>query len=328
MALPGIPELVKDIGRIYPEFGSVESRLSDVLASQSQMTDEMTRYLADSGGNRLRPALVVLAAGMGHGQADAVIDTSVAAELIHIASLVHDDIIDEADTRRGRPTAGKKWGNSMAVLAGDYLFATAFGLLARRGLYNVLNIMTEAIKAMCEGEIEQAANTHNLDIREETYMKHIRKKTASLIEACCGAGAMVAGLSDAQVSAARQYGLSLGYAFQIVDDVMDFGESSDAIGKPVGLDITRGVMTLPLVEALKSKSHGGRVRQILLGETADEDMRRLLRDAVLEAGGVSYAYDKANTMVAKAKESLMSLPDAPSREMLFKLADFVTVRSY
>lgn len=311
-----------------PELVSVDIIISEVLKTQSSLTDEVLTYLACSGGKRLRSTLVITVAKIGDGPVNRAIQAAVAAELIHLASLVHDDIIDGALLRRGRDTVSAKWGHKTAVLAGDYLFATAFGMLSETGLFHELTSMTRAIKSMCEGEIDEERYLFNPEMTDSDYMDYIYKKTASLIEACCMSGATIADMQPSHVNACREYGRKIGCAYQMVDDILDYTSKPDEVGKPVGTDLSQGILSLPVILALHSPRHGERVRALLSTKRLTEAQISEMIDIIADCDGIDYTYTKALRLVEEAKACLELLPQTESSRLLWHLADFVVHREF
>ena len=226
-------------------------------------------HLAESGGKRVRPVLSLLSAASLRGEPEPAIPVAVAAEMIHMATLVHDDVIDRAETRRGRKTVNQIWGNHVSVLAGDALLAKALIILVERTSGEIVRIMSDMIYRMCEGEIAQHASQHDMYQEEQEYFDRIEKKTALFFAACCKAGALMGGASAEQAEALWRYGRHLGMAFQVVDDLLDVSAEAQVVGKPVGNDLRSGILTLPVLHTLRPKGTGERRRR------SSEKARRL-----------------------------------------------------
>lgn len=326
LALSEIADVLDEIRSEYPVMDYVERRLREVLVSQSAFMKEISDYLLAGRGKRIRPTLVVLATELGAADSRALVDAASAVELVHLASLIHDDIIDESGIRRGRPTIGKRWGNLVAVLAGDFLFASAFGLLASRQEQYSLRVLADAVKTMCEGEIEQSLSAGSNNLDEDAYLSSIGKKTASLIGASCQIGAHLAGASSEQVTAMQEYGLNLGYAFQIVDDLLDIWGSEEKTGKPMWLDLRRGLPTLPIIRLVRRGESGQAVLEMIdqlrgSGRSADGDIAELVQGAMMEAGIMGESRDQARVYAERAVQRLESLPmPARARRHFARLA--------
>lgn len=302
------------------EIEQVERRLEELCRSD----DRWTPLFADSiiaGGKRLRPALVVLGGSFLPARSGELVDVAVAVELIHTASLIHDDVIDRAALRRSRPTVAARWGEQQAVLYGDFLFARAFSLLARPGRTNILDHLSQAISLMCEGEIEQYARRYDCQLTEAEYMLYIHKKTAFFLGACCQAGGQVCGLPAVQCRLLADFGLQLGYAFQMRDDLLDFCGTPAVTGKPVFQDLTEGYLTLPVIWLLRHPDHGPVLRSIIERREFGMESFALIRDGLETSGILEKIREKSRTIIHRAKRKLMLLPDRPPRAVLARLAD-------
>lgn len=308
------------------ELKQVEARLREICRGDDQWTPLFSSVVT-GGGKRLRPALVILCGSFLPAPKSELIDVATAVELIHAASLVHDDVIDHASSRRGRPTVSAQWGEHQAVLYGDFLFARSFSLLTRHGHSGILGNMTRAISLMCEGEIEQFAHRYDCSVTEADYMSYIHKKTAFFLSACCLAGGEVCGLPHVQRKLLAAYGLQLGYAFQITDDLLDFCGSSATMGKPVLHDLKEGYLTLPVIKLLQQPQHRGRVKDIITQQEFGAENLSYIQNA-LEVSGILFDIrQKARATVARAKQNVSKLPSKPQRVILSRLADYVTQRS-
>lgn len=315
---------------VLPVLQEIEEKIRQVAAApDNPCCSELTRRLIQAGGKRLRPLLVVLSSGINCAAGrEPVIDVAVAAELIHTASLIHDDILDSAGVRRGVPTINSLRGNHAAVLAGDYLFATAFGLLAGKRTSPALPLMSEAIRAMCEGEIAETYSLFRTDLTEDEYLSHIEQKTASLLGACCGAGALVGGAAPETAAALVSYGRYLGLAFQIVDDLLDFISDEETLGKPAGSDLTQGIVTLPVIYLLRESVQSAALEEIITrGNYSPADFARI-KQAALETAALTSTYQKALEYTGRAGSCLAAVPDLPSRELLLDIADQVISQVY
>jgi len=305
-----------------PGLHGVENLISSVTEAGNETTRMMLQKILP-GGKRLRPVMVLLAASFyPHDEKEAEY-TAAATELIHAASLVHDDVIDLAATRRGDSSVNKAWGNHAAVLLGDYLFAEAFRLLANCRS-PIVKAMTRTIQVMCEGEIDQLTQSRNPATTEEQYFSRIGKKTASLIAASCQLGGLVAGLDEGKLEALREYGLEVGLAFQIVDDLLDFVSTEAAVGKPVGHDIANGTLTLPLLHLLKQSRQPLKLWQDLTKD--EEEGGKLMLELMSRSGSLEYSWVQAVEKIDKACGCLDRMPAGRSQEMLRDLAFQVLAR--
>lgn len=317
---------------------AVDRIIEAALASESKYLARPRDHILATRGKGLRPALVVLWASAGPGKEAcphvrpeavddrATIEVAAAAELIHMASLVHDDVIDGSTTRRGLETLNALFGARPSVLLGDFLFAKAFGLLARHRDLGVVELMTDAISAMCEGELEQAACAFSCDETEDGYLRRITLKTARLISACCRAGAVIAGASAEDVADASEYGLELGIAFQLTDDALDFVADERELGKPTCQDLVCGVLTLPVLRLLTHESLGPRARDLIASRRFDPESVMWVRSAVVECGGVDLTYERAQQCIEHASACASRLPAGPARDALTALTRQVIIR--
>lgn len=306
----------------------VENILEQVLMGAEGIIKGMCLSLLNSGGKRFRPALVIMSGRCFRELNADIINTAVAAELIHMASLVHDDIIDMAQKRRGRPTINYTHGNHGAVLAGDYIFAKAFDILSSFKLLESMEYLVEAIQDMCDGEVNQAAQNFNTLLTVDDYFNRIRKKTASLVSSCCMAGAAAAGASEMEVSIMHEYGINVGYAFQIIDDILDFTGDQKKIGKPKGMDLRDGNITLPVILLMKDEIYGSQIKELL--ETRQITAKRFeyIVHMLNKSGAFDKSYEIARNCIEKAKASVYSIQDSPARSALLYNADGVINRDH
>lgn len=311
-----------------PELAAVEQELASVITSQDDLVTDIGSHLLRAGGKRLRPALYILCAKSGNPDRRDILPVAAAIELIHMATLVHDDVIDNAATRRGLATANARWGNSVTVLAGDYLFAKAFSLIATHGGPAALKILTGTICDICEGEISQARDVFNPDVTEEAYLSRIGKKTAGFIAASSELGALSAAMPPQDVDALRQYGYAIGMAFQITDDLLDVTASSEQIGKPAGNDLRQGVLTLPVIHALKNSPQREELSRLIAArDMTDAGLERCLA-AVHATDAVEYCYRRVGEYLETARRVLPASLSPGAGKALWDIADFVGLRKY
>ncbi|WEK06791.1 MAG: polyprenyl synthetase family protein [Candidatus Devosia phytovorans] len=298
--------------------------------SHVEMVPELARYLIESGGKRLRPMLTVAAAQLfdqGNGSA---INFAAAVEFMHNATLLHDDVVDESDMRRGKPAARMVWGNKASILVGDFLLGQAFMMMVETGNIGALGVLSAASAVMAEGEVFQLAKTGDLTTTPEDYAEVIRAKTAVLFQAACEVGAMSGGADDAGREALARYGLELGNAFQLVDDVLDYGGQSGTLGKNVGDDLREGKMTLPVILALSEGSEAEKaVVTKALGdpEATTEQVADVV--AIMERHKtLSRTLDKANGHARAAQAALEVLPPSAMRTLLGDVVEYSVSRAY
>ncbi|UYO01498.1 MAG: polyprenyl synthetase family protein [Devosia sp.] len=304
------------------DMARVNALILDRARSHVDMVPELARYLIDSGGKRLRPMLTVAAAQLfGQSQGHAV-NFAAAVEFMHNATLLHDDVVDESDMRRGKPAARMVWGNKASILVGDFLLGQAFMMMVETGNVAALGVLSSASAVMAEGEVFQLAKTGDLNTSAEDYAEVIRAKTAVLFEAACRVGAMSGGADASGCDALGRYGLELGNAFQLVDDALDYGGQSGTLGKNVGDDLREGKMTLPVILALQAASDSEKaIIAAALGKADATDLE------VHQVVAIFGKYDTLNRTLAKAHEhaaaAIAALAGLPDSEMKTILADVV-----
>lgn len=306
----------------------VESAIEQALVTSDAMLGEVSTHLLRAGGKRIRPALVLLASKFPGVQLERVIPVAVAVELIHMATLVHDDVVDKATVRRGLPTVSAQWSNQVAVLIGDYLFAKGFSLLSQTGNTRVVQVMADVVYEMSRGELAQIVSYFQVGQTEDEYYLRIAQKTGYLIAECCRLGGIVAGAEERQVQALYDYGMGVGLSFQVADDLLDFHGSAAKVGKPVCGDLKTGILTLPVIHALQHSSHTAELRAIIETRSiSDADIDRV-KVILEEAGSFAYAREKADLHLANAVAKLDQVPELATRSALQVLADFVINRQF
>ncbi|MBU2956997.1 polyprenyl synthetase family protein [Paracoccus sp. 1_MG-2023] len=314
---------------LAPEMEAVNALIRDRMASKhAPRIPEVTAHLIDAGGKRLRPMLTLAAAKLlGYGGPYHV-HLAATVEFIHTATLLHDDVVDESRQRRGRPTANLLWDNKSSVLVGDYLFARSFQLMVEPGSMRTLEILSNAAATIAEGEVLQLTAAQDLATNEDIYLQVVRGKTAALFSAATEVGGVIAGVPDAQVRALFDYGDALGIAFQIVDDLLDYGGMSEATGKNIGDDFRERKLTLPVIKAVARATPEERAfwsRTIEKGDQQPGDLNHAL-DLLSRHDAMTDARRDALAWAAKARNALQVLPEHPIRDMLAELADFVVAR--
>ena len=303
---------------------SICLRMQEVLAANNPDIQIILDYLTANRGKMLRPRLVFLTASLAPHDQEIVRDAAVAVELIHMASLVHDDVIDQALTRRGRDSLNRRWGNHASVLAGDYLFATAFNLINQHDMRPIMENITATIRIMCGGEIKQMSLIRNLDITEEDYLQKSYGKTACLFAPSCKVGALAAKLTDDTVYDLEQYGLCLGYAYQIIDDLLDFQADSERWGKPVGNDLEEGNITLPVIYAMQDPRYGSRLRSLLEDESCPVGERLPEIVEILSVtGALADSLQLARQFIDRAQAYLKELPSGAAALHLNSLSGYL-----
>ncbi len=312
---------------VAADFEAVNQLIIESLASRVPLVEEISGYLINAGGKRLRPLLVLLAANAcGYGQREHI-KLAAVIEFLHTAMLLHDDVVDASDLRRGRKTVNAAWGNPASVLVGDFLHSRAFEMMVEIGNMRVMKILSGATNTIAEGEVQQLSHIRNADITETAYLEVITRKTAMLFQAASHSGAVLAGANPAHEAALRGFGLHLGLAFQLIDDALDYSGSTRDLGKNVGDDLAEGKVTLPLIVAMRSgsSSQAACVRNAILKGNAEnlEDIARI----VTAAGGLQYTLDLAGAERDKALACVETLPDSEFRSAMTYLAGFAVSRT-
>jgi octaprenyl-diphosphate synthase len=310
------------------DFGAVNQLILESLSSHVPLVEEISNYLIEAGGKRLRPILVLLSAKACGYQQTQHISLAAIIEFLHTAMLLHDDVVDASDLRRGRKTVNAAWGNPASVLVGDFLHSRAFEMMVEIGDMKVMQILSHATNTIAEGEVQQLTNIRNPRITEADYLQVISRKTAMLFEAASHSGAVLAHGTLEQQTALQAYGLHLGRAFQLVDDVLDYKGTADDMGKNIGDDLAEGKATLPLIVAMRDgePDQADFVRQAILNGGV-ENLDRIAQ-IVEAAGGLKYTSELAVRETTAAIESLASLPDSPYKTAMLNLAEFSISRNH
>lgn len=313
---------------VRSDLQKVEEEFCRLSVSSVQPITEIGQYLQVSGGKRLRPALVLLASKFCGYEGPAATRLGAVVELIHTATLVHDDIIDGAETRRGRPSTNSRWGNHMSVLAGDWLYMQAFNVALAERNFKILDLLIGVTQVMVEGELLQLTQLRQLDVSEEAYFELAYRKTACLFSACLRLGAVLANLSDEEEARLGSFGINLGLAFQLIDDVLDFTSSEQVLGKPVGSDLKEGKLTLPLIYLLAKcrPEEKQKVARVLAENDYDSVPFSEILELVERYGTLEASRRKAGELADTAKGYLDGFPDSPYRDALRSLAEFIVER--
>jgi heptaprenyl diphosphate synthase len=311
---------------VADDLRSLDAFLQETLQDPVAEVREVVTHLLRAGGKRLRPALVFLAARFGP-LTKSLIEVGAAVELIHMATLAHDDVIDEAPLRRGQPTIHARWNERIAILAGDYLFARAFTLLAETGDNRLVGLASSVVQTLCEGEIDQNVAILRGDIPDEkTYIERIGRKTAALIAEGCRMGALVSGAGEVVAEALWRFGYALGISFQIIDDILDFTGDALGFGKVPGGDLRSGVVTLPVIHALRTSAQAPKLRRMIAAGALTDDDIRFVQHTLAASDSFHYAAQVAEEYIEMARNALWLLPEGPARDVLSQMADFVLAR--
>jgi heptaprenyl diphosphate synthase len=314
---------------IYPfPAEKITMRMRQVLKTENRDIDDLFVYMLEASGKMIRPRLVYLTASLYSHNPEVVRDMAVAVELIHLASLVHDDVIDNALVRRGKESINSRWGNKVSVLSGDYLFATAFNLINQHQLEQVMETITQTIKIMCIGEIKQLSMAFKTDISEEDYFEKTYKKTACLFASSCKIGALVSTMPREEVSILEQYGLYLGYAYQIIDDVLDFESDVSLIGKPVGNDLAEGNITLPIIFALNDPVYGAQLKECLSGPCITPVVMSKVLQILKDSGSLKKAVESSKSFIEAGLKLLNGLSSRPGINALRSVSSYLLSNYY
>lgn len=315
---------------IEDDMGAVEARFKEVIHSEDPFISEVAGHLLSAGGKRMRPALSLLGARFCDYKLDNVMPLAVSLELIHMATLVHDDMIDNSLVRRGVPTVNAKWGKNIAAWMGMYLFTKSLCLLSsyEENKPEVVRELADISAKMCEGEFRQIVDSFDYKQVPKDYFYRVKRKTAYLLTASVYMGAMVCGGGRSIYSPLRRYGNNIGMAFQITDDILDIISEQDKLGKPIGGDLRQGIITLPVIYALRCSCNKERLSE-LTGKTdkTEKEVQEAI-EMIKECGAVEYSFAVAEKYLGKAKEELAALPDLPAKDNLIKIADFIGVRKH
>jgi octaprenyl-diphosphate synthase len=321
--MPGIDKIKIPIAN---EIDAFEAKFKDSMHSDAPLLNRITHYIVKRKGKQMRPMFVFFAAKLAGGIVESTHRGAALVELLHTATLVHDDVVDNAYERRGFFSINALWKNKIAVLVGDYLLAKGLLLSVNNNEFSLLKIVSEAVQQMSEGELLQIEKVRRMDISEELYFDVIRQKTASLIASCCACGAASAGADEATVEKMRLFGEKVGIAFQIKDDTFDFG--TDDVGKPLGIDIKEKKVTLPLIYALNAAEKPDRKRIINLVKNHQDDPKKIQEviDFVNSRNGVTYANEKMLEYQKEAFEILYQFEESEARTGLEQLVRYTTER--
>lgn len=307
----------------------VEREISAESAASVETLTTINQYLQAGGGKRLRPALLLLCSRLFGPSTDCARRLAAVVEMIHTATLVHDDVIDVAKTRRGRPSSNMVWGNHVSVLAGDWLYMQAFQLALRERNFHILDVLISLTQMMVEGELLQLDRLHRIDVTEADYMELVDRKTAGLFSACASLGATAANASELAESNLREFAWNLGMAFQLVDDILDFTSTEKILGKPAGNDLREGKVTLPMIYALESASSDERrAVESVISEGSYEHVPFMHIVQILDRhGSIQRAYDRAHSFTEKSRTILSTLPENAAQRALHSILELVTERN-
>jgi len=323
-----IPSLKELYSTIKKDLTAVEKDLKMFTKSNNPIISDISSYLFKNEGKRIRPALLILCSKLLRYQGQEHIRMSALIETIHTASLLHDDIIDDSPLRRGQKTVHTKWGNNITVLLGDYLYIKTLGLSLESRNQDIVRILTDTSSEMIDGELQEYFYSGNLDLEEEDYLEILKKKTASLFNASCLIGGMLAECKDKDKEKLSDYGHNIGMAFQIIDDLLDYTGDQKELGKPVLSDLLEGRITLPLIYTLKKASLSEKkyISGLVSNIKADGSARSKLLKFIISNGALDYTIKKADDYSLKSKEIISQFPESIYRDILALIPDFLLQR--
>ena len=311
---------------VEQEFKAVNQFVVDQLHSNVPLVENIGNYIIDAGGKRMRPVMVLLSARSCGYEGDQHIALAAVIEFIHTATLLHDDVVDMSTLRRGRPTANSEWNNPSSVLVGDFIYSRAFQILVSLGNMEIMQVIADTTNKIAEGEVLQLINKHNTGATEDDYLQVIRSKTAILFQAAALSGAILSRATPEIQCGLKEFGMHVGMAFQLIDDVLDYDGDVREMGKNIGDDLAEGKPTLPLIYAIKHGSE--RQAEVIIAglkEGAEGDLEEII-SIVRSSGALQYTRDRAQQEIVKAKHCLGDLPDSDFKQALLKMADFATAR--
>ncbi len=314
---------------IRADLDEVDREFGRHVQSQVELIPKIAQYIQTSGGKRMRPAVLLMASRLSGYTGDRAVLYAAVVEFIHTATLVHDDIIDDSDLRRGRLAVHSRWGNDITVLLGDYLYIKSMALALTHDTLEIVRLLCDVTLRMIEGELFQLTKNGDADISEEEHFEIMRRKTAYLFGGCAEIGGKLGRITTEQELALREYGFNLGLAFQLVDDLLDFTGDAEAVGKPIGSDLREGKVTLPLIHLQRHESDGGGariVRDVIASRSVTTSQWSDLLDRLRDHASIDYAYRRASEFADGAKKHLYVFPPSPERDALLALPDYVLSR--
>jgi octaprenyl-diphosphate synthase len=314
---------------IRADLEKVDLEFARHVQSQVELIPKIGQYIQTAGGKRIRPAVLLMASRLGGYGGDRAILYAAVVEFIHTATLVHDDIIDDADLRRGRLAVHSRWGNDITVLLGDYLYIKSMALALTHDTLDIVRVLCDVTLKMIEGELYQLTKNGDADISEEEHFDIMRRKTAYLFGGCAQIGGMLGQIDGEKEQALREYGFNLGMAFQLVDDLLDFTGDAQAVGKPLASDLREGKVTLPLIHLLRQSNDGEGsriVRDTIASRSVTPEQWTVLLRTLKEHASIDYAYRRAVEYAERAKKPLYAFPPSSERDALLALPDYVLSR--
>ncbi|HYA14532.1 MAG TPA: polyprenyl synthetase family protein [Syntrophales bacterium] len=320
---------IQDVFRSYgDDLKSVEEHMEMYLRSEVHLIPEVIHHLIGSGGKRFRPLLLLATSALCGYKGEKRYPLSAVIEFIHTATLLHDDVIDAAETRRGKISANNVWGNAASVLVGDFLYSKSFKLMTEHGNLAIIKLLSTTTNTMSEGEVFQLVKCGDINITEKEYLTIIEKKTATLISAACAVGGILGNASDSQIEALTRFGMRLGSAFQITDDTLDYVAKEEEFGKAIGKDIEEGKITLPLIRAFKKckPEEKNMIKQAVENKEKDAQLIADILSIINRYDGINYSLNKAKAYIGEGKEYLESFEDSEPKASLLAISEYIVER--
>jgi octaprenyl-diphosphate synthase len=318
---------IQDVFQYYAsDLKKVEEHMEMYLRSEVRLIPEIITHLIGSGGKRFRPLLLLACADLCGYRGERRYPLSAIIEFIHTASLLHDDVIDEAETRRGKASANHVWGNAASVLVGDFLYSKSFKLMTDDGSQAILKLLSTTTNTMSEGEVFQLMKAGDINLTEKEYLTIVEKKTSILISAACAIGGILGNATDSQIESLTRFGMRLGNAFQITDDTLDYVAKEEEFGKTIGQDLGEGKLTLPLIRTMRrcTPEEKAFIRKGI--ETRDAEATAGIVELIHRYDGIAYALSKAGTCIDEARDFIAPFPDSEAKAALLAIADYIIER--
>ncbi|WP_188206021.1 polyprenyl synthetase family protein [Alkalibacillus aidingensis] len=320
-------KLATTIRFMNDDINEIENRMKEITGAEHEIISDASNHLIEAGGKRIRPIFVLLSSHFGQADTSQIINVAVSLELIHMASLVHDDVIDFADTRRGNQTVNNKWDNLTAMYMGDFLFARTLELVKGKNEEEIHQVLSETIHQVCIGEIEQMRDQFQVDQSIFNYFKRIKRKTALLIATSTRLGAIAANADQEVINRLARYGYYIGMSYQIIDDILDFTSTEEELGKPAGSDLLNGNLTLPTILAFEDSSIYQRVSRFFANPNQTEEVEQVISD-IKHSDAIEEAFQYSQTYLRKALDQLDGLPNTKSKRTLQKIAAYLGKRKF
>ncbi len=320
---------IQDVFRSYgDDLKSVEEHMEMYLRSEVHLIPEVIHHLIGSGGKRFRPLLLLATSALCGYRGEKRYPLSAVIEFIHTATLLHDDVIDAAETRRGKISANNVWGNAACVLVGDFLYSKSFKLMTEHGNLAIIKLLSTTTNTMSEGEVFQLIKCGDINITEKEYLTIIEKKTATLISAACAVGGILGNASDSQIEAMTRFGMRLGSAFQITDDTLDYVAKEEEFGKAIGKDLEEGKITLPLIRTFKKckPEEKNMIRRAVENKEQDAQLIADILSMINHYDGINYSLNKAKTYIGEGKGYLESFEDSEPKASLLAISEYIVER--